>query len=373
MRSFMSDGRSGEREEHAGGSPRVTVVIPAYNAAWSIRRTLLSVLAQTYADIEIIVVDDGSTDGTVEIVESFARRDARIRLVRQRNGGVAAARNRGVGEGRGVYIAPIDADDIWLPENLERQVAALEAAGPATPFSFACFFRIDEYDRVVPRPRHRRPPPSDYIGLLRRNWVGCGSAAVFRKEAVLAAGGYDESLRARNAQGAEDWKLILTMASRAPGVSLTDRLIGYRVSPGAMSMNMDSMMTSVLLVIEEMQRSGPKIAAWHFWAARGSMLIWLLPGWVYARQWRRAGQCLAGAYLDNPLWFVQPVAWRMLFRILRKALIRSWLKPRSPWGEAAPISRPEDRPEETTPARGVPVARVDPHGTTAGLTERDAP
>src|SRR4029077_15821019 len=124
----------------------------------------------------IIVVDDGSTDDTVAVVESFALRDRRIRLVRQANRGVAAARNRGLAEGRGDYIAPLDADDIWLPENLTRQVGALEAAGPATPFSFARFFRIDEYDRVIPGARRGGGlPPFHDIRLLWKNLGGCGS------------------------------------------------------------------------------------------------------------------------------------------------------------------------------------------------------
>jgi len=308
------------------------VIIPAYDAGRSIGYALASAVAQSLRDIEVIVVDDGSTDDTVAVVESFARRDPRIRLVRQANGGVAAARNRGLAEALGKYVAPLDADDVWLPQNLERQVAALELAGSTAPFSFASFFRIDEYDRVLPGGRRRRyPPPSDYIGLLRKNWVGCGSAAVFRRDAILAVGGYDESLRARGAQGAEDWKLVLRLSSKAPGVAIADPLVGYRVSTAGMSKNLEPMMRSVLLVIEEMRRSGPHIGLRNYWAARSSMLIWLIPRWIEIRQWGRVGQCFAGAYLANPLWFTQEVAWRLLYRILRKVFVRSWLKPSQSW------------------------------------------
>jgi glycosyltransferase involved in cell wall biosynthesis len=348
LSAFMNDQRPIEASER-GGCPRVSVVIPAYNAGWSIRRTLSSVLSQTYANIEIIVVDDGSTDDTAGVVEEFTRRDPRVRLVRQQNSGVAAARNRGIREGRGVYVAPIDADDIWLPQNLERQVAALDTAGPATAFCFAAFFRLDEFDRVMEMPRRRRPPPTDYISLLRKNWVGCGSVVVFRREAVLAVGGYDESLRARNAQGGEDWKLILTLASRAPGLSIVDQLIGYRYSPSAMSTNLEQMTASVLLVIEEMRRLGPKIPVWNYWAARGSMFIWLLPSCIYARQWRQVFRCLVEAYLWNPFWFAQPAAWKMLHRILRKVLIRSWLKRPSVWHENIAASWSDSRTKKGLP------------------------
>jgi glycosyltransferase involved in cell wall biosynthesis len=337
-----------------GKSSRVSVIIPAYNAGKSIGRALASVVAQSYTEIEIIVVDDGSTDDTVAVVESFALRDRRIRLVRQANRGVAAARNRGLAEGRSDYIAPLDADDIWLPENLTRQVGALEAAGPATPFSFARSFRIDEHDRLMPGWRRRkRPPPSDYIGLLRNNWVGCGSAAVFRRDAVLSVGGYDESLRARNAQGAEDWKLVLRLASKAPGVAINDSLIGYRVSSAGMSKNLEPMMKSVLLVIEDMRRSGPRIGLSDYWAARSSMLIWLVPRWIEIGEWRRVGHCLAGAYLKNPLWFTQEVAWRLLYRIMRKVFIRSWLGPPSS------NSWPDEREEAAIEARERRISRAD--------------
>ena len=101
----------------------VSVIIPAFNAAEHIRQTLNSVLAQTYQAIEVIVVDDGSADATGAIVEEFVKKDARFQLVRQSNAGVGAARNTAIRKARGKYIAPLDADDFWFPEKLEKQVA----------------------------------------------------------------------------------------------------------------------------------------------------------------------------------------------------------------------------------------------------------
>src|SRR6476660_90490 len=91
----------------------VSVVVPAYNAEKTILETICSVRAQTYRNLDIVVVDDGSVDGTPGIVERHARTDSRVRLIRQANLGVAAARNRGIAEARADYIAPIDADDLW--------------------------------------------------------------------------------------------------------------------------------------------------------------------------------------------------------------------------------------------------------------------
>lgn len=105
-------------------NPLVSVVIPAYNASGFIAETLESVVGQTYRPLEIIVVDDGSKDGTPEVVERFA--DQGVRLIRQENAGPSAARNRGIETSTGTYIAFLDADDLWLPEKIARQVEVME-------------------------------------------------------------------------------------------------------------------------------------------------------------------------------------------------------------------------------------------------------
>src|SRR5512135_2363973 len=103
--------------------PMVSAVIPACNAAAFIRQTLDSVLGQTLDSLEAIVIDDGSADETGAIVEGFAQRDPRVRLIHQENAGVGAARNTGIRHARGRYVAPIDADDIWFADKLKKQVA----------------------------------------------------------------------------------------------------------------------------------------------------------------------------------------------------------------------------------------------------------
>lgn len=107
---------------------KVSVVVPLYNKAKWVRRSLDSLAAQSFKDFEVIVVDDGSTDGSGEIVATYP--DPRVRLVCQPNAGPGAARNRGIAEARGEFLAFLDADDEWMPEFLEQNLAALEAAGP---------------------------------------------------------------------------------------------------------------------------------------------------------------------------------------------------------------------------------------------------
>ena len=129
--------------------PLVSVIIPAFNAAEYIRQTLNSVLAQTYQAMEVIVVDDGSSDATGAIVEEFVKKDARVQLVRQSNAGVGAARNTAIRMARGEYIAPLDADDIWFPEKLEKQVACMEQCGEETGLVYCWSTLVDKHGGFV--------------------------------------------------------------------------------------------------------------------------------------------------------------------------------------------------------------------------------
>lgn len=300
----------------APARPLVSVVVPAYNAAWSLDETLASICAQTYTDIEILVVDDGSTDATAEVVTAWTRRDPRVRLIRKPNGGVASARNRGVQEARGTYVAPIDSDDLWAPDNLERQVAALEAAGPEACLSFARTVCVDRQGRPLPADPPK-PPQTDFRGLLLRNAVANGSAAVFRRDRLIEAGGYDEGLRAAGGQGAEDWKLILTLAARGRVVHVPAPTVRYRISQDSMSHLVPVMRRGALMVIEHVRRHGPRLAPWTYWHARTLILVWMLPRALQARQWREAAGLAFRAYVLNPVWWVNPEPWALIGRIGR--------------------------------------------------------
>ena len=127
--------------------PLVSVVIPCFNAERWIVETLNSVSRQTYANIEILVVDDGSTDGGVRLVESAASEDSRIRIIRKSNGGLSSARNCGIREAAGKYVAIVDADDLWHPRKIEKQVARYELAeqqGQQLGFVYCWSNSIDE-------------------------------------------------------------------------------------------------------------------------------------------------------------------------------------------------------------------------------------
>lgn len=187
-----------------GDAPLVSVVIPAYNRAATIRRAVASVLAQDYAPLEVIVVDDGSTDRTAAAVEAIG--DARVRLVIQGNAGVAAARNRGVAEARGALIAFLDSDDEWLPGKLAAQVALFRRGPRALGLVYTGFEQVGPQGSVTAHAaRHRG---WIYRDLLQRNVVtGCGSTAMFRRSALEMVGGFDPALPAN-----EDYDLVLRVA-----------------------------------------------------------------------------------------------------------------------------------------------------------------
>jgi glycosyltransferase involved in cell wall biosynthesis len=135
----------------SNGRPRVSIVIPAYNCAPFLGRTLDSVLAQTMTDWELVVFDDGSTDATADVAEAYASDDPRIRVVRASNGGVAAARNRGFAETdeRSDYVTFLDHDDRWFPDTLEAMIAMLEDR-PDLASVYGLARCIDAEDRLVP-------------------------------------------------------------------------------------------------------------------------------------------------------------------------------------------------------------------------------
>jgi glycosyltransferase involved in cell wall biosynthesis len=237
--------------------PLVSVIVPAFNAAATLAETLRSVAAQTYRELEIVIVDDGSTDATPAIAEAFCAAEPRARLIRKANGGVASARNRGIAEARGAWVAPVDADDLWHPAKIERQVAAALAA-PERPGFVYCWFRvIDDQSRIIGAGERWRVEGRALGRLAFRNVVGNGSALLLSRAAALAAGGYDESLRARGAEGCEDVSLQLKVARRQGVALVPEYLVGYRFQPGSMSRNAAAMARSWELAHDQVRQEAP--------------------------------------------------------------------------------------------------------------------
>jgi glycosyltransferase involved in cell wall biosynthesis len=246
--------------------PAVTVIVPAYNAARTIDRTLASVRAQTFEALEILVIDDGSRDDTAERAARHAGEDARIRLIRQDNGGVAAARNHGIAEATAPLIAPVDADDLWSPAKIEKQVAALK--DDSIGLVYCWYDVIDDADAVTDASYRPREEGDVLARLCLGNFIGNGSTPLIRRDVLLAAGGYDQSLRARHAQGCEDYSLYLRLAERSRFALVPEPLVGYRVSAAAMSGDLTQMYRSARCLAPTSPAPSP--GARHRWSARYS-------------------------------------------------------------------------------------------------------
>jgi glycosyltransferase involved in cell wall biosynthesis len=192
-------------------NPLVSVIIPTYNRAGLIGQAIGNVFDQTYTNLEVIVVDDGSTDDTARVLDEFARR---IRVVSQGNAGPAAARNRGAEMARGEIIAFQDSDDAWMPGKLERQVALLERAGPSVPCCLCnatMYFTgrpvTTSFDLAAIHPGLEEGIWSNVAEVLATTSVLFNQCAAIRADALRKVGGFDESLILM-----EDYDLTLRLA-----------------------------------------------------------------------------------------------------------------------------------------------------------------
>jgi GT2 family glycosyltransferase len=204
-------------------TPHVSVVVPSHNRARLLRRTLRSILAQHMTDLEVIVVDDGSTDDT-QAVASAA--DPRVRVLRNETpGGVSAARNRGIAAARGEWIAFCDDDDLWSPDKIGCQLAALDRAH--AQWAYVGDVNVDERLRVL---SGGPPPAPDAVVALLSRWnpVSSGGSNVVVRSTVLAAvGGFDSALRRT-----EDWDMWIRLARTGPPAWVCAPLVAYRFHEG---------------------------------------------------------------------------------------------------------------------------------------------
>ncbi|MBV6624306.1 MAG: glycosyltransferase family 2 protein [Rivularia sp. (in: Bacteria)] len=249
--------------EHSSNS-LVSVIIPAYNAEAFIGKTLESVIAQTYRNLEILVVDDGSTDNTARIVREYMQKDSRIHLFSQTNAGVAAARNLGISKSQGEFVAPIDADDIWYPQNIEKQVQAMQRGGSCVGLVYSWSVDIDELDRPTGGFKAARITGNVFKTFVAYNFIGNASATMIRLSCLDRIGYYDARLRLQNAQGCEDWDFYLRIAEQYEFQVVPEFLVGYRKVSNSMSCDYRSMAKSHALVMASVRQRHPYLPQYLF-------------------------------------------------------------------------------------------------------------
>jgi glycosyltransferase involved in cell wall biosynthesis len=247
---------------------RVSIIIPTYNAAAFVREAIDSALAQTYTDREVIVIDDGSTDETPEILASYG---TRIRAHRQPNAGVAVARNTALRIAAGTWVAFLDADDIWAPEKVAAQLDAAGDCGWAytNRFNFdARGLHPDVQSNIT-----LMPEGDVFVPLLMRGNFITLSSVLIRKAIVEQFGGfYDQK------GGCEDWDLWLRVAANHPVRYVPEPLLRYRFSPTSLSANHRAMAPARRAVVARALTS-----------ARGRTLPWRLRRQIWAETCRTNG------------------------------------------------------------------------------------
>jgi glycosyltransferase involved in cell wall biosynthesis len=295
----MSTASTGKRRLDSNRrDPIVTVIIPCFNAARTLFRTLASVRTQTYRNLDIIIVDDGSTDSTAAIATEFAASDHRVRVLKQPNSGVASARNLGIANALGEFIAPLDADDLWSPQKIELQLRKIQEDA-AIGLVYAWFENINDDDEIFHGGFRYHIEGHVLRELCRLDFIGNGSNAMMRAAAVRAVGGYDASLRAQSAEGCEDWKLALRLAETCKFAVVPKILIGYRHSAGNMSNRIRQMIKSAKLVASDFSDRYPDLAGTldqHI----ADRLFSNCARCVKQRRWRLAARLMIELYSYSP-------------------------------------------------------------------------
>ena len=202
----------------------ISVVMPAYNSEAYVGQAIDSILNQTYPDFELLVVDDGSTDGTRAVAEQYAARDSRVRVILGDHQGSSAARNKGIAEARFPWIAVMDADDISLPERLEKEMAAAQADPEVVVWGTAARHVGPDLRRLSAF--SMGPTSKAQFDDMRRRAVNvqvCHSSALYRREVALRVGGYNVAFKA-----ACDTEFFDRLANEGYFITLPERLILYR-------------------------------------------------------------------------------------------------------------------------------------------------
>jgi glycosyltransferase involved in cell wall biosynthesis len=239
-------------------APLVSVVMPAYNVAWCVRRAVDSALAQSLRELEVIVINDGSTDDTLEVLASY---DDAIKVIDQANGGMSHARNAGIRAARGKYVAFLDADDWWLPEKLARQVELLDSR-PELGFCSTAARVEDPQGELLNLWRCTRARGNMLETIIAENAAVAGgcSAVMVRRELFEQVGLFDESLR-----GFEDPDLWMRLAAVCRYACIDEPLAVILRREKSVSRNLGTMREAALRSMRKNRSLLPARLRGGFW------------------------------------------------------------------------------------------------------------
>lgn len=252
----------------------VSVIIPSYNMSRYLPQAVQSALGQSYPNVEVQIIDDGSTDDTPQVVRQWDGHP-RVRVHRQANGGLSHARNQGIALSGGPFIALLDADDIWVPEKLSRQIPLFQGR-PEVGVVYSDYERMDGEGRPLPNgPTHmHRGWVSSW--LLIENFVPA-STAVVRRECFEHSSGFDETLRT-----GEDYDMWLRLSARYQFDFVSESTMRYRTWGGQMSMDYRARYATGIRIMQNFLDNNPGAvdrrtvrSAWaHTYTGRGNVMLW---------------------------------------------------------------------------------------------------
>ncbi len=297
--------------------PLVSVIIPVYNGEKTIQETIESVLNQTFIDLELIVINDGSQDATLKLVERI--QDSRINVFSYPNAGQSTSRNRGIALATGEYISFIDADDLWTPDKLEAQLKALQA-NPKAAVAYSWTDWIDESSQLLGKGSHNTEQGEVFAKLLLNDFVANGSNVLIRRQALNEVGDFDASVTP-----AEDWDMWLRLAVHYEFVAVQSSQILYRISPNSASFNVWQMETSSLRVIEKAYAIAPQSLQHLKRHSLGNRYKYLtfkaIEGYPDRKKGFAAIRFLWNAIKNDPSLLRAKVIWKVLFRIAAITLL----------------------------------------------------
>ena len=304
-----------------GDRPAISVVMPVYNVASYVAAAIESVLAQTFPDFELIIVDDGSTDETLQCVSRF-QHDPRIRVIAEPHRGAPYPLCRGIDLARAPYIAFLDGDDLWESHKLERHLAFFESH-PGVDLTFSWSRIIDEQGRDTGITSRLSKGAVSFAQLLTDNVIGNGSSLVVRRDALIAAGGVDPSLPV-----CYDFDAWLRVALIRPDnlQAIPEFLTFYRRRPGQLTLNVVLMETNFERVVERSRALAPTQVARVEKKARCNMQRFFAYGSYQNGDYPAALRFLRRSLSAAPIGFLADVRnWKMTAAALAGlALPRSW-------------------------------------------------
>lgn len=270
---------------------KISVIIPTYNAERTLLETIESIQKQTFQDLEILVINDGSTDQTLELLNQID--EPRLKILSYENGGLPIARNRGIAAAQGEFLSFIDADDLWTPDKLESQLTALQQhpnAGVAYSWTLNMITQQDQVSFT--QGCSSLAQGNVYSDLLIGNFIGSGSNILIRRSVMDKMQGFEPSLKSY-----EDWDFYLRVATQCDFVVVPKPQILYRQTLGSMSSKVKVMEQQGLIVIERAYQMAPP------------ELQYLKPQSLAFMYRYCAGLCLANNTDGSQLEYAQKLLW----------------------------------------------------------------